>query len=145
MTDSGSLQGAVVRMARRAGGMDLRISRIHRVASGSMTPGTLGGHRHPTGVNDVFVVIGKAAMTGGTIAAAVTAANGRTILAGSRAKQAAIGAMTRSAGVMYLRIIGINGVSGSVMAPRTVAVHADHGVVIDSAAAMITGKATMTG
>jgi len=93
MTIGRSLQGAVSRMARCAGGMDFRISRVNRVADGCVTAGTRGGHRYPEEVCNIFVVIDKASMTGGAITPAVTTTNGGSILTGSDAKQTAISAM----------------------------------------------------
>jgi len=80
-------------MARNAGGVDFRISRVNRIASGSMTPGALGSHRHPASVIDRSMIIHKGAMAGGTISAAVAATYGRAILTGSSTQQTTIGVM----------------------------------------------------
>jgi len=73
--------------------MNFRISRIHRVAGGRVTPGALGGHRHPAGMIGTGMIILKRAMAGRAIATAIMATYRPPIFTIGNANEPTINAM----------------------------------------------------
>jgi len=143
VTDSRSGQGTVGIVAGATSLMNFRIIGVNSVTGGSMTTGTIGCHGNPTGMIDAGMVCYKTAMADRTITTAIMPADASTHLTGGRAHQTTVTAMAGGAGVMNLRIAGNDGIANRGVAPGTIGVHADHGVVVDRG--MVVHKGTMAG
>ena len=124
-------QGTIGIVARSAGVMDFWVVGVNGVAGGCMTAGAVSGHGDPAGMGDTGMIVDKGAMTGRAIAATIKTTDGRSVIASGSAHQSTVDTMTGSTGVMCLRVAGDDSAADDRMTACTVAVHTDHGVVVD--------------